>query len=90
MHTITPNDNAVITRNYLPSVIRCLLSEGYKLDDFEISMEQVNGYKNGKLDPKHIIYVFRKSTNVEINYLLEGKPDFSEALCIDLEIGTFN
>jgi len=90
MTSIAPNNNAVITKNYLPSVIRCITNEGYDLDDFEISTEQVNGYRNGCFEPQDIVYVFRKSTNIEINYLLEGQPNFTEALCLDLETRTFD
>ena len=83
-------DRTVITKNYLGNVISCMEREGYDINDFEITTERVNGYNKGRLDPKAIIYVFRKSTGVEVNYVLKGEINFSEALCKDLESRTFD
>lgn len=83
-------DRTLITKNYLESVLTCMETKGYDIHDFEITTERVQGYTNGRLDPKAIIYVFRKSTGIEINYPLDGKPNFSEALCTDLKKRTFD
>lgn len=83
-------DRTLIRKNYLESVITCMEKKGYDMHDFEISTERVQGYTNGRLDPKSIIYVFRISTGIEINYALDGKPNFSEAFCTDLKERTFD
>ena len=62
-----------------------MTSEGYSLNDFEITTEKVRSYHKGELSPKAIIYVFRISTGIEKNYVLEGEHSFSDALCDDLK-----
>lgn len=80
----------LITKNYLHSVIVCMEKEGYSLSDFEITTEKVRGYHKGHLSPKAIIYVFRISTGIEKNYVLEGETSFSVALCKDLKSRLFD
>ncbi|MEM7401697.1 MAG: hypothetical protein AAF304_07090 [Pseudomonadota bacterium] len=63
---------------------------GYDIKDFEISTERVQGYTKGKLSPKAIIYVFRISTKIEKNYVLDNDPSFSTAFCNDLESRLFD
>ncbi len=90
---MTANDThnrTLITKNYLHNVILCMKSEGYSLNDFEISTEKVRGYEKGHLSPKAIIYVFRISTGIEKNYVLEGETSFSDALCEDLKSRLFD
>ena len=79
------HNRTLITKNYLYSVIGCIEDYGYDLTDFEISTERVQGYKNGRLHPKAIIYVYRISTEIEKNYILEGKISFPNAFCYDLK-----
>jgi hypothetical protein len=83
-------NRTLITKNYLGPVITCMEKKGYEIHDFEISTERVQSYTDGHLDPKSIIYVFRISTGIEINYALDGKPNFSEAFCTDLKKRTFD
>ena len=83
-------DRTLIRKNYLESVITCMEKNGYDIHDFEITTERVQGYTDGRLDPKAIIYVFRISTGIEVNYTLDGKPNFSDAFCTDLKKRTFN
>lgn len=83
-------NKTLIAKNHLSSVITCMKAKGYDINDFEISTERVQGYKNGQLDAKAIIYVFRISTGIEINYALNGNPDFSDAFCTDLKKRTFD
>ena len=90
MTSIATHNRTLITKNYLHSVIDCIEANGYDLKDFEISTERVQGYKNGRLNPKAIIYVFRLSTEIEKNYVLEGEISFSDALCKDLESQVFD
>ncbi len=90
MTSIATHDRTLITKNYLHSVINCIETNGYDLKDFEISTERVQGYTKGKLTPKAIIYVFRASTEIEKNYVLEGDMSFSDALCKDLETQVFD
>ncbi len=84
------HDRTLITKNYLHSVISCIEDNGYELADFEISTERVQGYKNGRLQPKAIIYVYRISTEIEKNYILEGKVSFPRNFCYDLKSRLFD
>ena len=83
-------DKTLIAKNHLGSVISCMKAKGYDIQDFEISTERVQGYTDGRLDAKAIIYVFRISTGIEINYALNGNPNFSDAFCTDLKNRTFD
>lgn len=90
MNSIPTHNRTLITENYLHFVIDCIKRNGYDLKDFEISTERVQGYTKGKLSPKAIIYVYRISTEIEKNYVLEGELSFSDALCEDLGSQVFD
>ena len=90
MNSIPTHNRTLITKNYLYSIIECIEGNKYDLKDFEISTERVQGYKNGRLNPKAIIYVFRISTGIEKSYVLKGKISFSDALCNDLKMRVFD
>lgn len=84
------NDRALITKNYLGMVINCLEKKGYDFQDFEISSEHVQSYTEGRHDPKFILYIFRVSSNVEKNYVVDDNSDFLGVLCRDLKARTFD
>jgi hypothetical protein len=84
------NDRALITKNYLGLVINCLEKEGYDFQDFEISSERVYSYTNGLPDPKLILYVFRVSSKIEKNYVVEDDSYFLNILSDDLKSRTFD
>ncbi len=94
IHTSIPelemNDRALITKNYLGMVINCLEKKGYNFEDFEISSERVQSYTDGQHDPKFIMYIFRVSSNVEKNYVIDESSNFLDALCKDLKARTFD
>ena len=83
-------DRTVLTDNYLVSVIECIEKHGYSLDDFEFFTQRTQAYSQGKLDPKSIVYVYRISTGIEINYVLGKDLDFSKSFCEDLKSGEFD
>ncbi len=84
------NDRTLITKNYLGLVIAVMEKKGYDYRDFEISTERVHSYSQGQPDPKYILYVFRVSTGVEKNYLLDNDSNFLDALSKDLKARTFD
>lgn len=84
------NDIALITKNYLGSVINCIEKKGYTFQEFEISQEHVQSYKNGRPDPKIILYLYRKSSGVEKSYILDNNSNYLDALCKDLKTRTFD
>ncbi len=84
------NDRALITKNYLGMVISCMERKGYDFQDFEITSERVHSYKDGKPDSKFILYIFRVSSNVEKNYVVDEDSSFLDALCKDLIARTFD
>jgi hypothetical protein len=84
------SDRALITKNYLGLVINCLEEEGYDFQDFEISSERVNSYTHGLPDPKLILYIFRVSSNIEKNYVVEEDSYFLSTLSEDLKSRTFD
>lgn len=90
MTSTSTYDRTLITKNYLHSVIDCIENNGYDLKDFEISTERVQSYTKGKLNPKSIIYVYRISSEIEKNYVLEGGISFSDKLCEDLGSQVFD
>lgn len=84
------NDRTLITKNYLGLVIACMESKGYDFSDFEISTERFQSYTEGQPAPKAILYVFRVSSGVEKNYVLDENSEFLDALCKDLKAKTFD
>ena len=83
-------DRTLLTDNYLVDVIECIEKYGYNLEDFEFSTQRTLAYKKGKIDPKAIVYAFRISTGIEMNYVLGEDPGFSIQFCNDLKSGTFD
>ena len=83
-------DRTLLTNNYLVAVINCIENHGYSIDDFEFSTQRTHSYTKGNLDPKAIVYVFRISTGIEMNYVLGEELDFSNQFCEDLSKGVFD
>lgn len=83
-------DRTLITKNYLGLVINCMEKKGYNFQEFEISQEHVQSYIGGRPDPKFILYVFRASSGVEKNYILDNKSKYLDTLCEDLKARTFD
>lgn len=90
MPELEMNDRALITKNYLGMVINCLEKKGYDFEDFEISSERVHSYTDGQPDPKFIMYIFRVSSNIEKNYVVDEGSSFLDALSKDLRTRTFD
>ena len=82
-------DRALLSEKDLIEITNCIENQGYDPQDFRFSTQRVHAYRDGKLDPKAIIYVCRLSTGVEISYYLGGEGELVSDLCIDLQIGEF-
>lgn len=82
-------DRTLLTDNFLIAIITCIEKHGFSIDDFEFSTQRTQGYKQGILDPKAVVYALRISTGVEKSYVLEGQVKFSDEFCADLTSGFF-